>query len=172
VDGKPEIRRLIWDSMLSADLNHRYYSGLADLLQRWDRGARMFLAITSSAAVAGWAVWSTAGLSWIWHGASALAAVVAVAQTILDHTKSIKTAGQLAGAWFSILRDYELLWASVGTASGKEVREQCQRIIREEKRLAELEATLTTRRQVARRCEEEVRRFRATQTGGQPDARQ
>ena len=166
MDESSGIRRLIWDSMLSADLNHRYYGAFADLLQHWDRGAKIFVAIASSTAVAGWAVWSTPELSWIWHGAGALAAVVAVAQPVLDPTKSIKTAGQLTGAWFSILRDYNLLWASVHLVSETEALNQCQKIIEKEKLLAELEATLTTRRQLARRCEEEVRRFRGTQTGG------
>jgi len=166
VGGNPEMRQLIWDSVLGADLNHRYYTELADRLQYWDRGTKIFVAIMSSAAVTGWAVWGTPGLSWIWQSASALAAVVAVAQPILDPTKSIKTASQLAGAWYGTHKDYQVLWTRVDTASGKEVRERCQELMTEEKRLAELGATLTTRRQLARRCEEEVRRSRSTETGG------
>ena len=155
-----EISQLIWDSRLTAERNYQYYAEYANLYQRWDRGAKIFVAIASSTAVAGWTVWSTPGLSWIWPGSSALAALVALAQSILDPTKSIKTASQLTSGWFSIHRKYDLLWAGVRTLNVSEADafKECQKIIEEEKPLADLEVTLTPRgrRQLVLSREKEV----------------
>ena len=75
-------------------------------------------------------------------------------ERVMPDREAIKREGRGAGA---IRRQSRL---------DEEAHNQCQKIIEKEKLLAELEATLTTRRQLARRCEEEVRRFRGTQTGG------
>ena len=142
-----ELSQLIWDSRLTAERNYQYYAEYANRYQRWDRGAKIFVAIMSSTAVAGWTIWSTPELSGIWTGASALAALVALAQAVLDPTKSIKTASQLTSSWFSIHRRYDLLWAGVRTLNVSEADafKECQKIIEEEKPLADLEVTLTPR---------------------------
>jgi len=160
VNQESSVRTLLWDSLLTADLNHRYYGALSDYLQRWDKRAKIFVAITSSTAVAGWAIWSEVGFNTLWTVAGGLAAVVAVAQPILDPARSIKTSGQLSGAWFSILRDYELLWTSVDSTNEDALRQSLAPIFLEEKRLMELETTLQKRKRIAQKCEAEVRRSR------------
>ncbi|MDP2400823.1 MAG: hypothetical protein Q8M66_02490 [Actinomycetota bacterium] len=151
------LRDLLWDSLLTADLNHRYHGTVSDYLQRWDKRAKIFVAIMSSTAVAGWAIWSNVGFSTVWTIAGGLAALVAIAQPILDPARSIKTSGQLSGAWFSILRDYELLWTTVDDSDDNNIRERLVPIFAEEKRLTELETTLSKRKRLARQCENEVR---------------
>ena len=72
----------------------------------------------------------------------------------------MKNASKLAGTWFSILKDYELLWTEVDGMTEQEARSRCERILAEEKKLAELEPLVRDSRRLARRCEEDVRRSR------------
>lgn len=109
-----KVRRLIWDSMLSADLNQRYFRALASLYQRQDRAAKIVVAIATSAAVSGWWLWGTAGFDWVWQTFSVLAAAVAIALPIWDPARSMKTASALSASWFAVMREYELLWAGRG----------------------------------------------------------
>lgn len=50
VGSDSKIRALVWDSMLSADLSYRYFCELGAKFRSRDRAAKIFLAITSSAA--------------------------------------------------------------------------------------------------------------------------
>jgi hypothetical protein len=165
MDETSKIRRLIWESMLSADLNCRYFSQLVGRFQGGDRWSKIFVAATSSTVVSGWAIWGRPGLDWIWQGASGLAALVALALPIWDPANSMKVAAKLAGAWFSILKDYELLWTRVDELTEAQARELCERIQAEEKRVADLEPLLRENRRLARQCEEAVRRSRASAEG-------
>lgn len=157
VDESSKVRHLIWDSMLSADLNYRYFSGLAARFQNWDRFAKILVAVTSSTVVSGWAIWGKPGIDWIWHSASALACIVSLALPIFDPSNSMKAASRLTGTWFSIFKDYELLWTRVDALDESEAQKLCGAIQEEEKRLVELESTLNNHRGLARRCEDEVR---------------
>jgi hypothetical protein len=152
--------------MLNADLNCRYFHALSGRLRFWDQIAKIFVAVMSSAAVAGWAIWNEPGLDTAWHTAGGLAAIVAVALPILNPAKSANTASQLAGAWFSILRDYEMLWTRVDVAEEVELRDASERIISAEKPLSEIESALSLRRGLARRCENEVRQSRGLPSAG------
>jgi len=165
VDENSKVRHLIWDSMLSADLNYRYFGGLTARFQNWDRFAKILIAITSSTVVSGWAIWGKPGVDWIWHTASALACIVSLALPIFDPANSMKAASRLTGAWFSILKDYELLWTRVDTLDESEARKFCHTIQEEEKRLVEIESSLNKHRGLALRCEDEVRRSRGLQIG-------
>jgi len=156
MDAGSKVRRLIWDSMLSADLNRRYFAALASRLRRQDMCAKVVVAAAASAAVSGWALWGTPGLDWVWESFSALAAIVAVALPICDPAKSMKTASTLSASWFAVMRDYELLWTKVDDLSETDGRSECQTMVTTEKALAEPETTLRQRRSLARRCEREV----------------
>lgn len=153
------LRILIWNSMLSADLNFRYYSELAVRFQTVDHWAKIFLAITSSTAVSGWALWDTPGWEWLWKSLSAASALIALSLPVLDPAGSMKTASSLRGAWFSILKDYELLWSDAPDAE-TDARVQFTKLVQEEKRLVELERAMRRRRGIQKRCDTEVRRSR------------
>lgn len=158
--GRTAVRQLVWDSMLNADLNCRYFRALSGRLRSWDQAGKIFVAAMSSAAVAGWAIWDESGFQTAWHAAGGLAAVVAVALPILNPSKAAAAASQLTGAWFSLLRDYEMLWTRVDAADEAELREAAERIVSAEKPLSDIESALSMHRGLAKRCEDEVRRSR------------
>lgn len=154
-----QMRREVWNSMLSADLNYRYHRALADSLQKQDKAAKITVAITSSAAVASWAIWTMPGFNWVWQVASGAAALIAVALPIVDPARLLKTASQLAGGWFSVLRDCQLLWADVESTTGLHLEQRYERIVAEEKRLTEMETGVPDCRRLMHACEEDVRRY-------------
>jgi hypothetical protein len=87
---------------------------------------------------------------------SGAAALIAIAHPILNPSASLKTASTLSGAWFAILKDYELLWSQLPSISEAAAQELYTRIVSEEKKLAELESTLHVRRNIVLDCQDEV----------------
>lgn len=154
-------RKHVWESMLVADMNRRYYQSLTDRYRRLDFWAKVLIAVTSSAAVSGWAVWSHPGVDWIWKLASAVAAVVAIALPLADPAKSLRIASELAGEWFAVLREYELLWARIDDTSDALVDETCRPLAEQEKKLSELEAALSINKRIAQQSEDAMRKVRA-----------
>lgn len=158
------VRTLIWKRMLTADLNYRYFGLRSARLQDWNRAAQLFVALVSSAGVSGWALWGRPGIDWIWQVLSALATVAAVAMPIVNLGSSVETASSLKGAWFGLLKEYELLWAQVDELLDAEALESCHFLASEEQRLVELEAAIREDCGLARRCEADVRRSRGLQS--------
>lgn len=146
--------------MLTADLNYRYFTALAARYQGYDRWAKIFVAVMSSAAVSGWAIWGQPGVNWLWQAASALATIVAVALPIINPANSVNLASRLAGGWFSILKDYEVLWVRLDSESEESAQEACGKVLQEEKRLVDLETNLRKNERLARAAELNVRRSR------------
>jgi hypothetical protein len=153
-------RDLLWSALLGADLSGRYFGRLTVRYQRWDRGAKILIALTASTSVSGWAVWGTPGLDWVWKVLSATSAVVAVALPIIDPTTSLKATSNLKGAWVAILKDYELLWSELPMLSEQSAYDAYQRIMNEEKKLGELEAVFPRSRRLILDCQDEVCRAR------------
>jgi hypothetical protein len=164
MDDKSKAGLLIWDSMLSADLNRRYFAAVASRLQLQDRTGKILVAVASSTTVAAWVLWSQPGWNWTWQTFSVAAAIVAVALPILNLAAGMKTAGTLSGSWFAIMRDYELLWARGDGLSNEDALDACKAILSAEGPLAEQETTLSMHRSLLRRCEDEVRRSRGLPT--------
>lgn len=148
--------RLVWDSMLTADLNLRYFNEMASRYQSWDKYSKILVAITSSAAVSGWAFWGTPGVDWIWMVASGLATVVAIVNPIMDPIGIMKAASQLVGEWASILREYDLLWSQVDTLSVQEIRGIYQSIAAKEVPLHGLGVAIPRKREIIDRCTRDI----------------
>lgn len=156
MDANSKVRRLVWESMLTADFKDRYFAALAARYQRQDRRAKIFVGVMTSATVSGWWLWGAPDINWIWQTASVLAAVVAIVLPILNPSGSLKTACSLGGSWYSLKRDYELLWTSVDDLTDEDGRARCQALMAQEKPLAEREVPLTTSSRLARKCQDEV----------------
>ena len=79
------IIQVVWEAMLDADLNFRYWDHLSRRYSAWDKYTKIFLAIMSSSAVAGWRIWNEVDI--LWKGLSAVSAVTAIALPILNWQK-------------------------------------------------------------------------------------
>ena len=108
------IRQVIWEAVLDADLNLRYWDHLSRRYSTWDKYTKILLAFTSSSSVASWSIWSEINILWIdislWKVLSAVSAAVAVALPFLNWQKKIGDMSNLRGKWSRISRAYENLW--------------------------------------------------------------
>ena len=105
------MKKAIWNSMLDADMNARYWKYLVRRYLARDKGLKIFLAIMASGTVAGWGVWES--FPWLWKSLSAGAAIVAILLPILNFQKSIEQMSYLAGKWGELRIEYEDLWLQV-----------------------------------------------------------
>ena len=108
------IKQVIWDAVLDADLNLRYWDRLSRRYSVWDKYTKIFLAIMSSSTVAGWGIWNEINILWtdfsLWKGLSAISAITAIVLPILNWQRKIGEMSNLKGKWSRISRAYENLW--------------------------------------------------------------
>src|SRR5262245_37407928 len=116
-----KLRKSVWESLLGADLNMRYYRNLVDRFRSADIGTKVFLACMSSGTVAGLAIWTDSDkypvCVSVWKALSGLSAILAVALPILNYTKKVESAARLCVEYADVLRESELLWLHVRVTS-------------------------------------------------------
>ena len=112
------MRKTIWESLLDAEMNLRYWKEKTAIFCSRDRLLKIALAILSSSAVAGWGLWQDYPL--IWKALSSLTAFIAIAMPFINYQKSIEIACDLCGKWSEIMNDYEHLWIEVNNAPESE----------------------------------------------------
>src|SRR5260221_1161167 len=151
-----ELRRLIWNEMMNAEMNWRYYRYLGSRYRSWDKGAKNAIVITSSASVAAWKVWSEPGLEWICPTLNGLTAIVALVTTIVDPATSLRLAARLHGAWGSITKEFDLLWADLSGLTDDQARNRYRKLMEEQKSFADDEALLNKDRDLVLKCQDEV----------------
>jgi hypothetical protein len=123
-----EISKAIWESMLDADMNERYWAYLSRNYHKKDRFIKIFLAIMTSGAVASWGFW--ADFQILWKLLSAVAAIIAIISPILKLDTAIDKMSTIKGKWRKVLSDYEILWLSRMDKSENKIIEE-YKIIRE-----------------------------------------
>ena len=107
-EEQDKIRQVIWEAVLDADLNLRYWDHLSRRYSAWDKYTKIFLAIMSSSTVASWGIWDEIDI--LWKCLSAVSAATAIALPILDWQRKIGEMSNLKGKWSRISRAYENLW--------------------------------------------------------------
>ena len=107
-EEQDKIRQVIWEAVLDADLNLRYWDHLSRRYSAWDKYTKIFLAIMSSSTVASWGIWDEIDI--LWKCLSAVSAGTAIALPILDWQRKIGEMSNLKGKWSRISRAYENLW--------------------------------------------------------------
>lgn len=116
----------IWQSMLDADQNARYWGVMTLRYVRRERYAKIFLALVSSATVAGWGFWIE--VNWIWQGLSILAAVLSVALPLFDVPSHVESMVELHERWCQLLNEYEDLWTSRATVTDSSAQEKMKKL--------------------------------------------
>ena len=103
-----DLREEVWDAMLTAEYNSRYWEHLFKRYYRRQKVAEIFLAVTSSSSVAAWSIWRNIDL--VWQCLAALSTLVAVTLPILNYKKHIADLSEILSQWVQIDAEYELLW--------------------------------------------------------------
>jgi len=117
--GSFDLRENLWDSMLTAHLNYRYWSELASRYLNFDKSSKIFLAIASSTTVATWAFWQDAHT--LWKILSAISALMAIALPFLNLQDYIKRMTSLRVEWFRTMKSYEAIFLKYETGQTTEI---------------------------------------------------
>lgn len=151
------MKKALWDALLDAELNCRYWKHLVLRYSRRDKATKIFLALTSSGVVAGWGFWAEAPL--VWKSLSSIAAIVAIAQPFLNLRKSIERMSYLHGKWSEIRSEYDAMWRLLSAgAGGQELSKQFDRTKAKEVILVKEETTLPDDTNLLIRCQAEVKK--------------
>lgn len=152
----------VWNGMLTADLNQRYWGYLVRRFNRRDRSVKIFVALFSTgSAVASWTIWQQHPLTW--QVVSGSAAVVAIIAPFLKYPEDAGKSAALRGKWARIMNQYERLWGRLDAEKDAEIQSKLDQIGERELEVSNEEAGLPDDRKLAKVCYDEVV---ATHTSG------
>jgi len=149
------MRNEIWNSMLDAEMNYRYWSYISKSYHKMERNFKFFLAIMTSGTVASWGFWGEIEI--VWKILSGTSAVVAIIMPIIDLPKLIKNMSQISQKWFQLKIDYEILWLSLKNNKNQAtIEKEYKRIKENEKRSIQPDANLPRDEKLIQKCFNEV----------------
>jgi len=149
------MRKSVYKSMLDADMNVRYWKYLTQRYSNRDRNIKIFLAITSSGAVAGWSIWNE--IPFLWQILSGISAIIAIVSPILNYQKIIESTSDLSGKWWELLRYYERFWINVKNDQiDNRLEEEYTKSKAKEEDLIKKETKLPQDAKLLRACQNEV----------------
>jgi hypothetical protein len=151
-----DLRDEVWDSMLTADYNSRYWEYLFKRYYRRQKAAEIFLAVTSSSSVAAWGIWRNIDL--VWQSLSALSTLVAVILPILNYKKQIADLSEILSQWVQIRSEYELLWFDIehGTPTRDRVIDQYKKLKRREIEVDKITSSIPDDKKLLELCRQQV----------------
>jgi hypothetical protein len=144
--------------MLTAQMNVCYWSKLASRFEQREKQFKIFLAITSSGAVAGWSFWIDYPVAW--KVLSGLSALLAVSLPILDYSGRVAQLNKVASKYAQLRLGYDQLWAQIDVLTPDSLRAMQAELTKREIELADLQVTGSDDRKLLVHCQEEVLRSR------------
>jgi hypothetical protein len=154
------MKKVIWDSMLDADLNARYWSYLSRRYYLQDKYSKIFLAAMSSGTVASWQFWAAVPI--VWKGLSALSALTAIALPIINWSKMIENMVRLKQQWTEIKNEYEIIWISYRNKNktDADIEKEILRVKKKEVETSKEEYNLPNIEKLLYKCRDEVLKSR------------
>jgi hypothetical protein len=145
--------------MLDGEMNDRYWRYRASIYAGREKTVKIFLALTSSATVAGWALWHGAPI--LWQALSGSSAVIAIVLPFLDFTGQVERASDLRERWWMLTAEYGHLWAEIDSDSAASISQRIQTLKLKEKDAVKIEAKYFKRDEtLIERCQDEVLKAR------------
>jgi hypothetical protein len=100
---------ILWDTLLDAEMNTRYWAKLTGVFTRNCRWLKFFVALTSSGtAIAAWSIWQTHPI--LWKGVASVSCVLSIYQSFIVPDDRVKKCATLAATWKELATRYNLLW--------------------------------------------------------------
>ena len=153
-DTYPRVWHLIWRGLLDADMHVRYYRHLAQRYRGRDRVIRIFLALTTSGAIASLSVWDYA--PWAWTILTSVSTVTAVILPFLKWPEVVEVSSNQYGKWNQIRNDYEDLWAKEGGLDDQAAHRHLAQIQNKEQELAPFETKVPYDKDLLEESQQEV----------------
>lgn len=150
-------RTAIWESLLDAEMNVKYWGYLARRFVKRERWLKIILAITTSSTILSLSVWQSHPSGPVILGV--VNAVLAISLPFLHYSESIETMANLRGSWSQLSVEYDRLWQrakKVDSDYENEFRLLKERTVQ----LSVLETRLPNDPKLVRRCQQEVCRAR------------
>lgn len=133
------LRLSLWNSLLQADQEQRYWHAKACEVVNHDFWSRVVLAVLSSSAVAGWVLWEHYPV--IWKGFSAVSTLLSIILPILGLNSKVVAMTDVHGQWLQLKHVYEAMWRDQSHISDDDVR---RKLDESKRREAELSAKAIT----------------------------
>lgn len=111
-------RRSIWEAMLEADYQKRYWHAKAASFIRLDRMLQIILAVLSSAAVL--SALGDLKLLAAWKWLSAITAIIATALPFMNYTRRSVTMTDLGSKWHALEIEYSSMWRAIDKGGFRE----------------------------------------------------
>lgn len=149
-----QTHRLIWDLVLDADMNARYWRDLVRRYQRYEMLAKILLAATSSSTVAAWAIWEELRVAW--QSFSGLSALVALVLPIIDFPDKAGKLANIHGRWIELHFEYERLWSKRNEIREGALEASLDELQQKTIAVSKVEAGFPYDKKLVDRCYEEV----------------
>ena len=150
------MKKIIWESLLDAEMNVKYWKGLTQRYLRRDKIMKIFVALTSSGTVAAWSIWSEYPA--VWKVLSATAAIVAILLPLLKYQKTIEITSKLSGKWWEVRNEYEQQWIDFKNNEDiSELRKRHSITKQKEVPLVEREANIPEDKKLLTKCFDDVK---------------
>ena len=111
-------RKEIWDAMLNAEMNAKYWKALVDRYSTREFWARIVIAFTASVTVAGWQFWS--GIPAVWKCFSAVSAVLSLSLPIINIPKKVELMSNVRQQWLKQFEAYREQWSQYKSTGKKQ----------------------------------------------------
>jgi hypothetical protein len=154
-------RTNIWESLLDAEMNVKYWGHVARRFVVREKGLKVILALTTSSVLLSLPLWQR------FPSGPILMAIVnaglAVSLPILNYSERIETMANLRGGWSQLSVEFDRLWqrAKKTKSNSNDDFENEFRLLKERTvQLNVMETRLPSDPALVRKCQQEVRRAR------------
>ena len=150
-------KRNIWEAMLDADLNRRYFGYLYANYHRADLTIKSMLAIFSSSTVASWAFWEYSAGGILWKSCSALVTIIAIVSPFLNLGNRLELSARLKGEYGNMYSDYRKIYYADHSQDQRRIGEIVLMLGEREHELGLLEEILPVNKHaLIAKCQDEV----------------
>jgi len=151
-----ETRVQIWEDMLNAKMNVRYFKHLIKRYKNLELSMKILLALSSSGTVAGWMIWNK--IPGLWQTLSAVAAVIAIINPLLNYPKLISKLANLHGEWVWLTSEHEKLWVALNEGREINILEKFNSLRSKQVAVRRAESDVPYNSKLVQTCQKEVRR--------------
>jgi len=153
----PDERRLVWNSLLNADMTTRYWGRVTQRRERLEFSITVLIALISLSAVGSW---MTDIAPWLWKGALILNAVLGTALTLIRMSRTPELMADLGSKCHGLLASYELLWAQLTELPEENIRNRCKELDLRKQEIYEKAIRLHHSKRLVRKIQKEVLKSR------------
>src|SRR5882724_983128 len=110
-----EQRTVVWESLLDAEMNVRYWGYLAKRFAGREKSLKIALALTTSSTILAHPLWQRLSYGPIAIGI--LNALLACGLPVLNYSERIETMANLRGSWSQLSIEFGRLWQRESSSS-------------------------------------------------------